>query len=146
MAFNNSVILKTIKKRKSIRAYKDKSISRVLLDKIIEAGAWGPSIHGLQPWKFIVITSQVMIARVSNVVNLKAKKINIPGFILYPTIKALSNAKVIICVYNTKKFTNFVKKIHKKYLKKAIIVELSAISAAIQNMILTAESLKVGAY
>ena len=49
-------ILEIIKKRKTIRKYTDKPIPKEVLDKILEAGIWGPSVHGLQPWKFVVVT------------------------------------------------------------------------------------------
>ncbi len=137
-------ILELIKKRCAIRKYKNKKIPRRLISKIIEAGIWGPSIHGVQPWKFVIINNQNMIKKILRIITRKPKEIHIPSFILHPTMKALLGAKVIICVYNTKKFSDFAGNLGKIHKENAVIAELSSISAAIQNMMLTAEGFGIG--
>jgi len=137
-------ILTLIKKRASIRKYKPKKIPCKKIKLIIEAGIWGPSIHHFQPWKFIVVEKKYIINKIAKIVLKKFKKINVPSFIFYPTITVLTNAQLMICVYNTKKLTKYLKKYNKIYFKKVGLVEISAISASIQNMILTAESLGIG--
>lgn len=139
-----SDILKIIKKRTSIRKYKDKAVPVRLINKIIEAGIWGPSVHHLQAWNFKIIEGGGLKKKFLDIVSGKLEKISIPGFIFFPTKHALASAQIIVCIYNTNKITNFVRKINMPYVKNAMLVELSAISAAIQNMILMAESLKIG--
>lgn len=136
-------ILKLIKNRKAIRKYQNKPIPKKIINKIIEAGIWGPSIHGIQPWKFVVVEKKLLIRRLSDLIVKRLKKTNIPGFILFPTIRSFSDPKLIIVVYNTKELVNFTKKVNKEYMKFSVIAELSAISATVQNMILTAESLGI---
>ena len=137
-------ILRIIKNRKSIRVYEDRPVPKESLDKILEAGLWGPSIHHLQPWEFIIIEKSDLIKSISEIFVEKSKEINIPGFFSGPTIRSLTNAKSLICVYNTGEVTDFAKMVDKKYIENSAIAELSAIAAAIQNMILTAESLGIG--
>ncbi len=137
-------ILKLIKQRTAIRKYKNKAISAKRIAKIIEAGIWGPSIHGIQSWKFVIVHNKNIINKISNITAKKSKKINIPTFISIPTIKALASTEILICIYNTRKFSLFASRLNKLYKKNAEVAELSAISAAIQNMILAAEDLKIG--
>lgn len=48
-------VLKTIEKRRSVRAYKSEAIPRNLLKRVIEAGNQAPSGMNSQPWRFVVI-------------------------------------------------------------------------------------------
>lgn len=47
--------MNSIFKRRSIRKYKDKSISDELIEKILRAGMQAPSAINQQPWEFLVI-------------------------------------------------------------------------------------------
>ena len=48
-------ILQAIKERRSIRKYSEEPISEDQLNQILEAGRWAPSRGNGQPWKFIVL-------------------------------------------------------------------------------------------
>lgn len=48
-------VLEIIKKRKSVRKYREDSIPDESLHRVLEAGRWAPSGKNLQPWKFIVV-------------------------------------------------------------------------------------------
>jgi len=137
-------ILKLIKKRASTRRYLNKDIPQNYIDKIIEAGIWGPAIHHIQPWEFVVVKDRHTIRRISDMIIKEIREKNPPGFILYPSIPPLSTAELLIFAYNTGEFTNTIKKFRKKLFRRVKITEISAISAAIQNMLLVAESLGIG--
>ena len=47
-----------IKKRRSIRKFKEKLISNKQIRKIIAAGTYAPSGKNGQPWRFTVLTGQ----------------------------------------------------------------------------------------
>jgi len=144
-------ILPIIKKRCSIRRYKNKPIPKKALDKIIEAGIWGPSVPSflrIQPWKFVVITNKEVISTLAGIVLKKSKKsatgVNI---LLKAAANIIANAQAIIAVYKTTEM----EKAKIKYKELAANfgeildkAQLCAISASIQNMILVAESLKIG--
>lgn len=49
------MISDSISKRRSIRKYKNQSISHETIEKIIEAGINAPSSKNRQPWRFVVI-------------------------------------------------------------------------------------------
>jgi nitroreductase len=48
-------VLETIKKRRSIRAFKSTPLDRKTLDTILEAGRLAPSWGNTQTWRFVVI-------------------------------------------------------------------------------------------
>ena len=50
-------LINLIKKRRSVRDYKDKLVKKNDLFKILEAARWSPSSGNVQNWRFIVITN-----------------------------------------------------------------------------------------
>ena len=53
-------VLKTIKARRSVRAYKHKKIPREIIKTIIEAGNNAPSGMNSQPWRFVVVEGEAL--------------------------------------------------------------------------------------
>jgi nitroreductase len=47
-------LLEAIKKRRSIRAYKNQDVPEEVVEKLIEAASFAPSAGNIQPWKFVV--------------------------------------------------------------------------------------------
>jgi nitroreductase len=45
-----------IKTRRSIRRFKDKEVSKDILEEVIKTAMWAPSAMNTQPWKFYVIS------------------------------------------------------------------------------------------
>lgn len=56
---------KTIKQRRSIRAFTDEKVDDQVLEAILEAGRWAPSGLNNQPWRFAVITDTDLKNRLS---------------------------------------------------------------------------------
>ena len=138
-------VLGIIKKRRTIRKYFNRSISLEVLNEIIEAGVWGPSIFGSQPWEFIVIENKLIIGEVYSILLRKLKTLEVGGrFVFRSSLDAILGAQVLIAVYNSRGFEKFAAKLNETYVKFAKVAEISAISAAVQNMILVSESLGVG--
>jgi len=48
-------VLEVIKKRRSIRRYKEDPIPEDIIVRVLEAARWAPSGKNLQPWKFILV-------------------------------------------------------------------------------------------
>jgi nitroreductase len=144
-------ILTIIKERRTIRKYQDKPIPKEIIDKIIEAGIWGPSVPSflqIQPWKFIVVTRKDKIEKIGKIVLQKAQKSEISVRIMLNTAaNIIKGARALIIIYNSKdldKLKDKFKTIYSKFDKIIKTAQLSAISAAIQNMILTAEAQGLG--
>ncbi|MCP8315807.1 MAG: nitroreductase family protein [archaeon] len=50
--------LKFIKSRRSIKRLKPDSISRKVIEEILDVAISAPSAHNAQPWRFIIIDDQ----------------------------------------------------------------------------------------
>ncbi len=138
-------ILHLIKKHKTIRKYANKQVPEIIVNKIIEAGIWGPSIHGFHPGEFVAVNKKSLIKKISATLLNESKFLNVGADVLLrSTAQTVANSRLIIFVYNNGCFRKFAKKFSDKYLKVAEISEVEALSACIQNMLLTAESLGIG--
>ena len=126
-----NTVLEVIKSRRSIRKYLPKQIKVGELRAILEAGAYAPSAHNDQSWHFTVIRSKELIDRISekSKERMAAEK---PGWVksmgLNEAFHVLYNAPAVVVVS----------------MRKGAISPLVDCSAAIQNMLLAAESLDIG--
>jgi nitroreductase len=53
-------LLEIIKNRRSIRSYKKRDLPQEIIEKLLEAARWAPSAGNVQPWAFVVVSSQKM--------------------------------------------------------------------------------------
>ncbi|MFQ6086291.1 MAG: nitroreductase family protein [Candidatus Bathyarchaeia archaeon] len=53
-------LFEAIRGRRSIRAFKPDPIPDDVLNRILEAACWAPSVGNLQPWEFVVAKDPVM--------------------------------------------------------------------------------------
>ncbi len=108
----------TIKSRRSVRKYTDREIDNESVEAILEAARWAPSGLNNQPWRFIVIRNQAVKEKLSDLTHYK---------------NIMTESKLAIAVfYNTADGYNRDK-------------DLMSIGAAIQNMLLKAHDLGLGA-
>ncbi|MDD5773059.1 MAG: nitroreductase family protein [bacterium] len=111
-------MLTTIKTRRSVRQYKEIIPKNADIKKILEAGRWAPSGLNNQPWRFLIVKNKGVINAISE-------------FTKYS--KVIKGAPVLILVFLDLKAS---------YNRDK---DLMAIGASIQNMLLMAHSLKLGA-
>ena len=117
----DSGFLEVIKSRRSIRQYDNRKIDRSDICKILEAANWAPSACNAQAWHFIVLDEE--------------EKIN------SMVAKGLDKAKdtpVLIFVF-------YRKYIRRKPINLHFADYVQSASAAIQNMLLMAHNLGIGA-
>jgi len=132
-------LVKIIKERRSIfpASYIKKEIPVEVINQILETANYAPTHKLTQPWRFVVIR-KTGLARL--------------GVELGRLYKALVTPQQFL----QKKYDSFAEKTNQADCIIAINIQLSgkipeweelaAVSCAVQNMALTAESLKVGAY
>jgi nitroreductase len=48
-------VLKAVRGRRSIRAFKSDDVSPEIVEKLLDAARWAPSAGNIQPWEFIVV-------------------------------------------------------------------------------------------
>lgn len=56
----------TLKKRRSIREYKDKPIPKESLEKLVDAARFAPTARGVEPWEFIIITDKTVLKKLGD--------------------------------------------------------------------------------
>jgi nitroreductase len=110
-------VIDTILKRRSVREFTDKPVSKEDINTILNAGHWAPSGLNNQPWRFIVIQDRETINKLSECTH-------------YSGIVA--GAPLLIAVFlDTENSYNRTK-------------DVQAIGAAIQNMLLATCDLGLG--
>lgn len=124
-------VLKTIKDRRSVRKYKADQIKEEELSEILEAGMYAPTANNEQPWHFTVIQNPEMLNRINEQVSeLMAKSENemLRKMGSNPAFRVTYDAPTLIIISG----------------KKDGVAWQADCSAAIQNMMLAAESMNIG--
>ncbi|WP_010233279.1 nitroreductase family protein [Clostridium arbusti] len=124
-------VLKTLKNRRSVRSYLSEQIPEEDLQAILEAGIYAPTAHNDQPWHFTVIQSKEKIQYISDKSKELMAKSNtewIKKMGLNPKINLMYGAPTLIIVSGR---------------KDAVAPKVDC-SAAIENMLIAAESLNIG--
>lgn len=124
-------VLEAIKNRQSTRSFKQEQLAEEELSAIIEAGLQAPSGHNDQPWFFTVIQNKEMIDELSSKTKEYMRNCDIEF-----ARKMGSNEKFHV-LYNAPTV------ILVSY-KKDAVSPVADVSAAIENMLLAAESLNIG--
>ncbi len=107
-----------ITERRSIRHFANRPLTDELIDTILEAGRWAPSGLNNQPWRFAIIRDRKL-------------KLRIAGLTKYNRI--IEEAPVILNVFLDNDALYHREK------------DIQGIGAALQNMLLMAHSLELGA-
>lgn len=111
-------MLDAIKTRRSVRRFLDRPVPVDLVEQILEAGRWAPSGLNNQPWKFAVVTDPAMKEGLSNLTR-------------YSKIVQGSGVLIPVFLDNSESY-------HR-------IKDAQAVGACLQNMLLEAHSLGLGA-
>lgn len=124
-------VLKAIAGRRSIRQFQEKQITDDELQAILEAGLQAPSGHNDQPWYFLVIQDRAMIDEISEGSKREMRKSPadwIANLGKNEKFRIFYNAPTVIVVA----------------ARKDAISPLADVCAAVQNMLIAAESLGMG--
>ena len=114
----DNFVLKAIKERRSIRKYTVEKVPDSMVQSVLEAGSWAPSGLNNQPWRFVIVEDSGIRDQMA-------------GCTKYAAI--IRSAPVNLCVFlDTDKMYNRDK-------------DLQGIGACLQNMLLAAHSLGLGA-
>jgi nitroreductase len=117
-------ILEIIKNRRSIRVFKKQDIPQGIIENLLEAARWAPSAGNVQPWTFVVVSSQKMKQRL---------------FMAAFGQKTPEEAPTVIVVCADEKLA-----LQSYGVRGKSLFCLQDTAAAIQNILLTAYSLGLG--
>lgn len=124
-------VLQAIKSRRSVRKYKEDQIKEEELDAILEAGMYAPTAGNEQPWHFTVVQNPELLRHINEKVReqmVKSEHEMLRRMGSNPAFQATYDAPTLIIVSG----------------KKDGMAWQADCSAAIQNMMLAAESLNLG--
>jgi nitroreductase len=124
-------IIKTILSRRSVRNYSDEQVKSEELDLILKAGLYAPSAHNQQSWHFTVIQNKEVIDnlnKASKEAMLKFDDEYLKKFGADENFHLFYNAPTVIVVSG----------------EKTSIAPRVDCAAAIQNMLIAAESFNIG--
>jgi nitroreductase len=124
-------VLKAIAGRRSIRQYKEEQIKDTELKAILEAGLQAPSGHDSQPWHFTVVQKRELIDEISAGSKAAMRRSAVDW------IAKLGAAEKYNIFYNAPTVIILA-------AKKDAISPLADVCAALQNMMIAAESLGIG--
>jgi len=118
-------LFEALKNRRSIRRFLNKEVDEGTVEKLIEAATWAPSAHNAQPWDFIIIRDKGMLKEMGE----KSK---------YAKFISQAPVAIVVCA----RFGEKRQRDEDKYLEYYCIQDTAA---AIQNMLLAAHGLGLGA-
>ncbi len=61
-----SDIIDIIRKRRSVRSYKDKPVEKDKLLKVLEAARWSPSSGNVQNWRFVIVDNPTIKSQLAD--------------------------------------------------------------------------------
>ena len=121
---NYNEFLKFIQTRRTIRKYKQKEINSENIEKILEAARWAPSWLNQQPWEFVLVKDIEKKKSIRKIYDEARQELGLYN----QDASFLEIAFLILVLADTE--------------KKAPVI---GTSLAMQNMILAAHSLELGA-
>ena len=124
-------VLKTIAGRRSIRQYREEQIKDTELKAILEAGLQAPSGHDSQSWHFTVIQKRELIDEISAGSKMAMRKSGVEW------IAKLGDVEKYNIFYNAPTVVILA-------AKKDALSPVADVCAALQNMVIAAESLGIG--
>ena len=148
-------LLDIISSRKSIRRYKADPVPDEMVDKILEAARWAPTGENYQPWRFIVVRDQETRNRIGDLARLGSGSRMTAWYCMghlqerFAGIKdEVKRAKVLHFMYSGE-VSEFAKQSPVVIAVIGTLREGSVdvpydLSAAIENMLLEAQSLGLG--
>lgn len=135
-----SALLNALQARRSIAAVLPDALPRDLIEQVIEAGTWAPNHHRTEPWRFVVLTGAARQALGDIMASDARQRLSAP-----PDDQATAalererqkplRAPVIIAVAA-------VSSLQPRVVESE---EVAAVAAAVQNMLLAAEAVGLGA-
>lgn len=60
-------LVELLKKRRSVREFASKPISKEVLEKIVDAGRFAPTARNVQPWEFVAVTNEETLKKIAGI-------------------------------------------------------------------------------
>jgi nitroreductase len=143
--FNVNETLKTIRERRSIRAFAKEEISTEQIDILLHAANQAPSAHNQQAWRFIVLRGEKKHGLADLVAHGALQFPRPSQALLRMSARSIASAPVVIAVANTGDLIKHGTDLFKVEKEMAYdffrTMEIQSSAAAVQNLLLAATSL-----
>jgi len=150
-----NAFLTTLRMRRSIRAWQERPVPRELLERILEAATWAPSADNLQPWRFVVLQGarkQELAALLRRFVAGLEPGLNPVLWVhrigLRRSAGLIERAPVVITAWATFKPADIALRLVARGDLTPLFtwtMVVQSVAAAVQNLLLAAHSLGLGA-
>lgn len=149
MTMQNNPTLDSILSRRSVRVFQDTPVSDDDLRTILHAANQAPSAHNQQSWRFVILRGRKKSEFVDLVCS-KAEQFPKPSSaLLRMASRSIASAPVVIAVANTGELITRGTELFKVNRETANdffrIMEIQSSAAAVQNLLIAATSLGLGA-
>jgi F420 biosynthesis protein FbiB-like protein len=140
-----------IRTRRSIRRYLDRPVPRDLIDQLLEAATWAPSAHNRQPWRFAVITTQAAKDRLADRMGERLRADRLRDGDPVEAIERdanrsrerIASAPVVIVMCLSMIDMDHTPDERRNSIERTMAMQ--SVAASIQNLLLTAHDLGLGA-
>jgi len=144
-------IIELIHTRRSIRRYTHQPVPSELIDQLLEAATWAPSAHNRQPWRFAVITTQAAKDRLADRMGERLRSDQLRDGDPVEAIERdvnrsrerITSAPVVIVACLSMIDMDHTPDDRRNSLEHAMAMQ--SVAASIQNLLLTAHDLGLGA-
>lgn len=132
--------LTAITARRSIREFEDKPVPQETIEKLLEMATKAPSGKNRQPWRFVVLqgSKKAELAAIMARVAAERKQQSLDTGSSELSINAISQASAVIAVFNA--FST----VEADYNHYRLLTDTQSIGAAIQTMLLAAQTFGLG--
>jgi len=144
-------ILKALRARRSIRVFKPEPVPREFITEVLDAARWAPSAHNAQPWRFVVITNDAvkreLAMKMAEAWRHDLSSDGVPEQrikeLTEASVRRFTSAPVLVLVCLTMKDMHSYPDESRRRAEHVMAVQ--SVAAAIQNMLLAAHALGLGA-
>ena len=142
-------VLKAIKLRRSVRMFSDKDVSQENIATLLQAANQAPSAHNQQSWRFVVIRGARKAELVSMISSRSGDFPKPSSVLLRLASRSIQEAPVVIAIANSGELIKHGSELFRIDEKAAHdffrTMEIQSSAAAVQNLLLAAISLGMGA-
>lgn len=131
-----------IRNRRSIRRFKDQTVEKEKIEELLELATLAPSGKNKQPWRFVVLRNDSkidLLEAVDKVLKRLQKSEQSTGS-FSNSLQVMEEAPILILVFNNSSRQG----LSKEFVYANILVDTQSIGAAIQNMLLAAQTMGLG--
>ena len=138
-----------IKKRRSVRKYLARPVPQEAIEEVLVAAGWAPSAHNTQPWRFIILADRSVKRELAEAMaeswaaDIAKDGLNIDPEKIKFRVERFATAPVLILACLTiDGMDNFPDEKRQKCERD---LAMQSLAAALENMLLAAHSLGLGA-